>query len=77
MPSSQCHVEIIRLELFCTFLVSHAFARRVLICFVSDVVIFDRGEQTNPFCEGCPKKFAKVIWKILLMEDCISKAADL
>ena len=56
------------------------FIRISSICLtgmVSHVVIFGRGEETNPVIEGCFKKCNKIIWKTLMMKYFSSKVANL
>ena len=58
-------------------MVSHAFICWVLVCFLNNVIIFDRGEQDNAVSEGSSGNFHKIIQKTEVIEYFHGKLADL
>lgn len=48
----------VKLELSSFLRIPHAFACRVLVCFINRVTIFKKGEKTNAVSEGCSAKYS-------------------
>ena len=55
---SSLELAIVILQLPGDLLPSHAFACRVLVCFIKRVTIFKKGEKTNAVSEGCSAKYS-------------------
>ena len=56
---SSLELAIVILQLPGDLLPSHAFACRVLVCFINRVTIFKKGERTNAVSEGCSAKYSE------------------
>ena len=68
---------MIKLEQSSNLLVSHAFTCWVLVCFLSHLIIFAKGERANTVTEGCSEKIQKLFLKTLVIEYFHSKLAEI